>query len=1539
MRKTSGFFKRKFGSTTVTESDADGKDLVDVQHTRYPTSQSEHRIAHPSQSSLGTDSCSSSPALPHSSRSTAYNEPHRLAQAPPPVPSIPSSFKQSIAGNAFSPGALSNVQKTVKQKTSMKKTTQQSIPSPTFSPSSSSQDSTETDKIGSSFVLLNRSLSGSPMSRRESEPLGSSSTHFQTRSNPRSHTVTNHGDSRFSDFHQSVVNTGMKVKTALRSRPSMSSLTTNSISHTHFTTFPSKSTSNVHTDHPLASSPKSRRAFSPAPRPSHNSQSTKPTDKSRSMLTADNRIGSASFSDQGHDSDLRLSASPHLSTHSEPNQSTTSMQLKLLVGDLKSEEDQLRDDLGRWKLDADGVLSGDPSPPTPSGPLSIDHQSTSRPIHDFNRALAQFEERSKKKFECYTEAGLSRTHQNLPSSDSTASFFSTQSQALVDEMARAPENFHKSITSPIGSNMILPSQVPYRPGLPLRGSPSVLPNLTTSCSAPNPSSTRFPDVYWSSRSPSTQQGLGSNHPAGIGDSTKMEPSSSLPVWNTSSLLSATRPASDTMSPTPRSPIAPWMTPQVGQSSRFNHPHDLIPGAVANQRLRTQTEESSVSSVQTLNIQIPQPAPLSSMMGRSKSDGHQRGDERSEPDEAEFDSELYKTPSIRLVSPINNVSTARLTSDQPGSVFSSPFEQHASQVHNSLHNPSIAYQLTGSPPQLPSPLCQPSCFSSPRTPTLRDKPKTAPTVDASGTGPSFDHFSVGLGLKLEREPNEEISSDLNGLQTPKNEHDDLEETSENGSGCGNWTGMKEDLPGSGTSTFSVTVSGPPTEVNDSKGKQRTPSMTRNLSRRPSHVTPITVTPAIAHPNQFVNPSLSTEDNAKFLARRMWEEDESIIRREKLAEWLGSSEENQLAVITLKYYMSFFDFSGLRIDTAFRKLCLKLFLKAETQQVDRILVEFSKRFWASNASNLYFSVDIVHALSYSILLLNTDLHIVDTHTRMSRPQFIRNTMETIQPQVEAFEDQPDLPLTLAEFVNQDAPRLKKVTSIDTDSVSLSTAASVNRVRPSLEKWKGAFRNGSGGLPGPGRTAKRSDGAASKGPSEESKVGSGELEISIRPSTFSRALFEKEIDGLLKDVYIAIKGQAIFQSQMPRRGPGSLTIERSSTSYKRTSLRGLGGLLGAEGTRPPSPASSMTTSSISGASGGAHGLQAYSNSSLGSHAYTTLTSPSIGFASNLSQSIIREQKEEECRSESETSSDGRDEEELALLGAPWAKEGILHRKQYWDTKGKRHKDKSWAQVFVVIHKGQLKMFQFGESGSSSGGGGGAIVGGGNWQTNAQAMGELELAHSLSSALPSGYNRDRPHAFVLTLANGSSYFFQAGTTDLINEWVSTCNYWSARLSKEPLKGGVSNMDYGWKLVEDELEAGRLSSRGPKFKDLEKDDGPMSTGTMTMINDWTAPVAPSSRSTLAEEVQLEKLCQHCTFMQLELEKHNYLRKPMIDLYANRSPNLSKALVNWEKKSQYLLAEIIKYTTYIDALESGISAKNNKKGQKLVDSLLKKADL
>lgn len=191
---------------------------------------------------------------------------------------------------------------------------------------------------------------------------------------------------------------------------------------------------------------------------------------------------------------------------------------------------------------------------------------------------------------------------------------------------------------------------------------------------------------------------------------------------------------------------------------------------------------------------------------------------------------------------------------------------------------------------------------------------------------------------------------------------------------------------------------------------------------------------------------------------------------------------------------------------------------------------------------------------------------------------------------------------------------------------------------------------------------------------------------------------------------------------------------------------------------------------------------------------------------------------------------------------------------------------------------------------------------QENAQSVGSVQLAHSLAHALPPpGYNKHRPHCMVLTLANGGVYFFQAGTEELVNEWVSTCNYWAARTSKEPLVGGVSNMEYGWSRVSDgihirttsedtsreidrtdtvSVRSGRSSRSKFGWREgIQTVRAPSSPWSdRTYVNDWKPPIPPSISSINDEETQLEALQKYVGTLKKDLKHHNELREPMAAL-------------------------------------------------------------
>jgi len=227
----------------------------------------------------------------------------------------------------------------------------------------------------------------------------------------------------------------------------------------------------------------------------------------------------------------------------------------------------------------------------------------------------------------------------------------------------------------------------------------------------------------------------------------------------------------------------------------------------------------------------------------------------------------------------------------------------------------------------------------------------------------------------------------------------------------------------------------------------------------------------------------------------------------------------------------------------------------------------------------------------------------------------------------------------------------------------------------------------------------------------------------------------------MYNAIKSQQILQplnsslarSSMSSLSPGTSTMMRNRSlrgppdrlaTLKRGSIRGLQSILGAQsGVSPyssnssidgrvsPSPSFATSTHDVRflGVVCIKCSLISIMQAMYGSS--SSFLTPTLGFASNLSHTIIREAQEDDTKSihsqESTSTTISITDEELALLGAPWAKEGMLCRKQYWESSGKRAKDKAWLDVFVVIQKGELNMFTFGENG----GGGSGIFGGGNW------------------------------------------------------------------------------------------------------------------------------------------------------------------------------------------------------------------------------------
>ncbi|RPA76004.1 SEC7-like protein [Ascobolus immersus RN42] len=704
----------------------------------------------------------------------------------------------------------------------------------------------------------------------------------------------------------------------------------------------------------------------------------------------------------------------------------------------------------------------------------------------------------------------------------------------------------------------------------------------------------------------------------------------------------------------------------------------------------------------------------------------------------------------------------------------------------------------------------------------------------------------------------------------------------------------------------------------------------------------------------------------IAKKIYDGDEMYVLKDRTPFLL--TESGPSGVRLRRAYMSLYDWSNINILTALRQMCNRIVLKGETQEVDRIVDAISKRWCECNPNHGFKSADIIHTILYSLLLLNTDLHLAEipSSQKMTRGQFIKNTMATIKKGLQDSSNEAignlaarpahhSIPVRHGSFP-EESP------SASSNSVAPSpNAGSSSRLgeRASIDYGTSRARNSSKAS-GIGNLSPR---FAPEGWNEKNFIDDGGIALVNKPIGGGIRVWETQVEIILKDFYSSVKEHAlplhgapihypeqsssnlsVFGSGMLRRSPS--TISKCPSEHSVGGRRMDAGRLGSgwaaknrsrqrvyNGSRAGSSRTSLEERSIwsPGASSTWSKLSldktqasTLSVNSLGSAFANDDYKQSIGFANALSHAIIRE----EASGTGEDHSTIIEDEDLELAGPPWAKEGLVKHKHHLEGVDKKAKNRAWTECFAVIEKGYMRLFQFtprskqGIMASNSG-----VVGGGNWSENAEPIGTFLLRQTLASALPPpGYSKTRPHVWALSLPNGAVHLFQGGTSELVKEWVSTANYWSARLSKEPLVGGVSNMEYGWSdNILDASIPDTASAYGPRISlqesirsSIDIASGPYVKarlpGDKANISDWQAPAQSMVASPLPESEQLQALQTYVSNIEAELQKHNDLRASMVAAFSPRHSNYQKALANWEKKSSYLLHEIVKFRTYIDAL-------------------------
>ena len=129
-----------------------------------------------------------------------------------------------------------------------------------------------------------------------------------------------------------------------------------------------------------------------------------------------------------------------------------------------------------------------------------------------------------------------------------------------------------------------------------------------------------------------------------------------------------------------------------------------------------------------------------------------------------------------------------------------------------------------------------------------------------------------------------------------------------------------------------------------------------------------------------------DVARFLLKN-----KDRFEKTQIGEYLGREPdyEKGFSIKVLHAYVNLMDFDGLAFDKSIRYYLSGFRLPGEAQKIDRIMEKFAERYSEQNP-NAFPSADVAFILSFSIIMLNTDLHnpSIKEEKKMTKEGFIRN-----------------------------------------------------------------------------------------------------------------------------------------------------------------------------------------------------------------------------------------------------------------------------------------------------------------------------------------------------------------------------------------------------------------------------------------------------------------------------------------------------------------------------------------------------------------------
>lgn len=618
-----------------------------------------------------------------------------------------------------------------------------------------------------------------------------------------------------------------------------------------------------------------------------------------------------------------------------------------------------------------------------------------------------------------------------------------------------------------------------------------------------------------------------------------------------------------------------------------------------------------------------------------------------------------------------------------------------------------------------------------------------------------------------------------------------------------------------------------------------------------------------------------------------------------------------------YLRLFLWNALLLDLL-RVLCHKLYFRGESQNISRIIELFSIVWTQQFPKNMFGNQYAVYLIAYLLILLNLDLHLPELSKHILKDLFVKNTLNALKTEKLYPKDLVAALSCLRGYYESIETHELKLLGAQEDPANTSlgsayshanssfvnlrkTSFNVSRSTRSTSALK-MYRhdNGTGGL---------------KEPEIEQPVGflhalqrgTSQLRAHKSAASLASATSGGTTDTLGTGFKAASRAESITESQpIPEEDETESELALAGPPWAKEGMLRL--------KRLERPKNFFGLGSKPGLANSHSAPRLFSESS---HLTRTLTNTSVQ----------RTQKQNQPN-------------------------GLLR----------------WKMNFTVVSQGELKLFSFGTKGSLAGfvnsphdGGGlrkkfsrlrldkgeeqSSGVGDGNWMRNASSAGlfnlvatylkivpddslnnrsvklkELETFWALK--LPSNYDFNSENRYLPLkvrketlgcIGHDNILMFSAGTREIAEEYVFTCNYWAARTTAIPTQSeSVSNKNYGWGSLLD----------ATSVNDVLK----------ARIHPWEPLIPSVVASSLSMKKQLIELFKYVQILENLILEHLQL-KDKIDEFIHRillenqrhlaqlNRVFTLVLGNWNNKYNYLVNEHNQFKDYVLTLKEAIDLK------------------